>query len=310
MLYNSVTETIGKTPIIRLHHIEKEFSLPVKLYAKVEFFNPGSSVKDRIALAMIEDAEKKGVLKPGATIIEPTSGNTGIGLAMVGAAKGYHVILTMPDTLSIERRQMVQAYGAKLVLTEGAKGMKGAIAKAEEILAITPNSFMPYQFKNLSNPKKHYETTGPEIWDDLHGDIDFFVAGVGTGGTISGTGKYLKEQNAQIQIIAIEPEASPVLSGGNPGPHQIQGIGAGFVPDTLDTGIYNEIIRIQNEEAIQSSRILAKREGIFAGISAGAAMAGAIQIGKRPENKGKSIVFVVPDTGERYLSTNLVEQGQ
>ncbi|MGE0003637.1 MAG: cysteine synthase A [Candidatus Izemoplasmatales bacterium] len=310
MLYNSVTETIGNTPIIRLHHIEKEFSLPVKLYAKVEFFNPGSSVKDRIALAMIEDAEKKGVLKPGATIIEPTSGNTGIGLAMVGAAKGYHVILTMPDTLSIERRQMVQAYGAKLVLTEGAKGMKGAIAKAEEILAITPNSFMPYQFKNLSNPKKHYETTGPEIWDDLHGDIDFFVAGVGTGGTISGTGKYLKEQNAQIQIIAIEPEASPVLSGGNPGPHQIQGIGAGFVPDTLDTGIYNEIIRIQNEEAIQSSRILAKREGIFAGISAGAAMAGAIQIGKRPENKGKSIVFVVPDTGERYLSTNLVEQGQ
>ncbi|MDD3478752.1 MAG: pyridoxal-phosphate dependent enzyme, partial [Candidatus Izemoplasmatales bacterium] len=198
MLYNSVTETIGNTPIIRLHHIEKEFSLPVKLYAKVEFFNPGSSVKDRIALAMIEDAEKKGVLKPGATIIEPTSGNTGIGLAMVGAAKGYHVILTMPDTLSIERRQMVQAYGAKLVLTEGAKGMKGAIAKAEEILAITPNSFMPYQFKNLSNPKKHYETTGPEIWDDLHGDIDFFVAGVGTGGTISGTGKYLKEQNAQI----------------------------------------------------------------------------------------------------------------
>lgn len=310
MLYNSVTETIGKTPIIRLHHIEKEFSLPVKLYAKVEFFNPGSSVKDRIALAMIEDAEKKGVLKPGATIIEPTSGNTGIGLAMVGAAKGYHVILTMPDTLSIERRQMVQAYGAKLVLTEGAKGMKGAIAKAEEILAITPNSFMPYQFKNLSNPKKHYETTGPEIWDDLHGDIDFFVAGVGTGGTISGTGKYLKEQNAQIQIIAIEPEASPVLSGGNPGPHQIQGIGAGFVPDTLDTGIYNEIIRIQNDEDIQSSRILAKREGIFAGISAGAAMAGAIQIGKRPENNGKSIVFVVPDTGERYLSTNLVEQGQ
>lgn len=307
MLYNSIVETIGNTPLVRLHNIEKKFNTHAKLYAKVEFFNPGSSVKDRIANNMIKDAEEKGLLQQGSTIIEPTSGNTGIGLALIGAAKGYKVILVMPDTLSIERRKIMKAFGAKLVLTEGAKGMKGSIAEAQRLLQEIPNSFMPYQFQNPANPAVHYETTGPEIWRDLNGDIAAFVAGIGTGGTISGTSKYIKEKNKNLYVVGIEPEGSKVITEGTPGPHKIQGIGAGFIPKTLDTNIYDEIHIVKDEEAFEFSRYLSLYEGIFSGISAGAALKTAIDVASREEFKGKNIVFVIPDTGERYLSTTLFE---
>ena len=302
----SAVELIGKTPLLELVNYEKANDVTdATIVAKLEYFNPAGSVKDRIALSMIEDAEKKGILKPGATIIEPTSGNTGIGLAAVAAAKGYHAILTLPETMSVERRKLLQAYGAELVLTEGAKGLKGAIAKAEEIQASTPGSVILGQFVNPANPAVHKATTGPEIWDDTDGAVDIFVAGVGTGGTVTGVGEYLKEKKPSVQIVAVEPESSPVLSGGQPGAHKIQGIGAGFVPEVLNTGIYDEIIKVSNEDAFATGREIAVKEGILVGISSGAALYAATQLAKRPENKGKTIVVLLPDSGDRYLSTPL-----
>ena len=302
-VYKSPLELIGNTPLIELVNFEKNNDLDANIIAKVEFFNPAGSVKDRIARNMIEKAEKEGKLKPGATIIEPTSGNTGIGLAAAAANKGYDIILTMPETMSVERRNLLKAYGAKIVLTEGSKGMKGAIAKAEELADEIENSFIPSQFENPANPEIHYLTTGPEIWRDTDGSVDIFVAGVGTGGTLSGTGKFLKEQNPEIKVVAVEPKGSPVLSEGKAGPHKIQGIGAGFVPETLDTGIYDEIIQVSDDDALQTGRDLAQKEGLLVGISSGAAVAAARELAKRPENKGKNIVVLLPDTGERYLST-------
>ena len=302
-VYNNVTELIGKTPILKLNNFAKAESVDANIFAKLEYFNPAGSVKDRIAYAMISDAEAKGELKPGATIIEPTSGNTGIGLASVGTAKGYKVILTMPETMSVERRNLVKAYGAEVVLTEGAKGMKGAIEKANELKDATPGAVILGQFVNPANPKAHYETTGPEIWADTEGKVDAFIAGVGTGGTVSGVGRYLKSKNPGVKVVAVEPKSSPVLSEGKSGPHKIQGIGAGFVPETLDTKIYDEIIPVENEDAFATGRRIARTQGVLVGISSGAAMWAAIQLAKRPENKGKNIVVLLPDTGERYLST-------
>lgn len=306
-IYTNVTELIGKTPLLRLANLEKAENAQANIIAKVEFFNPAGSVKDRVANAMIAEAEKSGVLKPGATIIEPTSGNTGIGLASVGTAKGYKVILTMPETMSVERRNLVKAYGAEVVLTEGAKGMTGAIEKAEELKNETDGAVILGQFVNPANPKAHYETTGPEIWQDTDGTVDVFVAGVGTGGTLSGVGKYLKEQNPNVKIVAVEPETSPVLSKGTAGAHKIQGIGAGFVPETLDTDIYDEIITVPNDAAFEIGNKIAKTEGILVGISSGAAVWAALQLAKRDELKGKNIVVLLPDTGERYLSTALFD---
>lgn len=299
--YKKITELIGKTPLMELETVSKRTG--ARIFGKLEYFNPAGSVKDRIAKAMIDDAEEKGLLKPDSVIIEPTSGNTGIGLAAVAAARGYKIILTMPETMSIERRNLLKAYGAKVVLTEGIKGMKGAIEKAQELAAQNVHSFIPSQFTNSANPKAHYDTTGPEIWKDTDGKIDIFVAGVGTGGTISGAGKYLKSKNPNIYIAAVEPATSSVLSGKKPGPHKIQGIGAGFVPETLDTAVYDEIIGVTNEDAFQTGRELAKKEGVLAGVSSGAAVWAAGELAKRPENKGKLIVVILPDTGERYLST-------
>ena len=301
----NLTELIGGTPLMELTGYEQENNLKATVLAKLEYFNPAGSVKDRVANAMIADAETSGVLKPGATIIEPTSGNTGIGLAAVGTAKGYHVILTMPETMSIERRNLVKAYGAEVVLTDGAQGMKGAIAQAEELERSIEDAVILGQFVNPSNPKVHFETTGPEIWADTDGKVDIFVAGVGTGGTISGTGKYLKSQNPNVKVVAVEPATSPVLSKGTAGPHKIQGIGAGFVPDTLDTDVYDEIIAVENEDAFRTGRAIARTEGILVGISSGAAVWAAAELAKRPENAGKTIVALLPDTGERYLSTAL-----
>ncbi len=301
----SITELIGNTPLLELVNFEKANNLNAKIVAKLEYFNPAGSVKDRVANAMIADAEAKGVLKPGATIIEPTSGNTGIGLAAVGTAKGYHVILTMPETMSIERRKLVAAYGAEVVLTSGSAGMKGAIAKAEELEKSIENAVILGQFVNPANPKVHYDTTGPEIWEQSEGKVDIFVAGVGTGGTVSGTGEYLKAQNPNIRVVAVEPATSPVLSEGKAGPHKIQGIGAGFVPDTLDTKVYDEVFPVPNEAAFEVGREIARREGILVGISSGAAVYAAAELAKRPENAGKTIVALLPDTGERYLSTAL-----
>lgn len=302
-VYKAISDLIGNTPLVELTHIEEKEGLDSRVVAKVEFFNPAGSVKDRIAKKMIENAEKKGVIKPGATLIEPTSGNTGIGIASVAAAKGYKAIMTMPETMSVERRNLLKAYGAKVVLTDGKTGMKGAIAKAKELAATIPNSFIPSQFENPSNPQAHYESTGPEIWKDTEGKVDIFVAGVGTGGTVSGTGKYLKDQNPNVKVIAVEPATSPVLSQGYAGPHGIQGIGAGFVPNTLDTSVYDEVFTVTNEQAYETGRLIAHNEGMLVGISSGAATYAAIQIAKRPENKGKTIVVLLPDTGERYLST-------
>ncbi|MBQ7274488.1 MAG: cysteine synthase A [Clostridiales bacterium] len=304
-VYTSAAELIGKTPILELTHIEEKYGLKAKLLAKLEYFNPAGSVKDRIAKAMIEDAEASGKLKPGATIIEPTSGNTGIGLASVAAAKGYRLIITMPETMSVERRQIMKAYGAELVLTEGAKGMKGAIAKAEELSKEIPNSFIPGQFVNPANPAIHKATTGPEIFEDTDGEVDIFVAGVGTGGTITGTGEYLKEKKASVKVVAVEPADSPVLSKGTAGPHKIQGIGAGFVPDVLNTSVYDEVIPVSNDDAFATGRELGRSEGVLVGISSGAALFAAIELAKRPENEGKTIVALLPDTGDRYLSTAL-----
>lgn len=302
-VYKAISDLIGNTPLVELTHIEEKEGLEASVVAKVEFFNPAGSVKDRIAKKMIEDAEKKGLIKPGATLIEPTSGNTGIGIASVAAAKGYKAIMTMPETMSVERRNLLKAYGAKVVLTDGKAGMKGAIAKAQELAAAIPNSFIPSQFENPSNPQAHYESTGPEIWKDTEGKVDIFVAGVGTGGTVSGTGKYLKDQNPNVKVVAVEPATSPVLSQGHAGPHGIQGIGAGFVPKTLDTSVYDEVFTVTNEQAYETGRLIAHNEGMLVGISSGAATYAAIQIAKRPENKGKTIVVLLPDTGERYLST-------
>ena len=304
-IHSAITELIGKTPLVELTHIEKEENLGAKVVAKLEYFNPAGSVKDRIAYAMVLDAEERGLLKPGATIIEPTSGNTGIGLASVAAARGYHLILTMPETMSVERRQLAKAYGAEIVLTEGAKGLKGAIAKAEELHDSIPGSLIAGQFTNPANPKMHYHTTGPEIWADTDGKVDIFVAGVGTGGTLTGTGTFLKEQNPNVKVVAVEPEGSPVLSKGVSGPHKIQGIGAGFVPDVLNTAIYDEIIPVANEDAFATGKRIGKTEGFLVGISSGAAAFAAIQLAKRPENAGKTIVVLLPDTGEQYLSTPL-----
>ena len=304
----SITQLIGGTPLLELVNYEKNHQLNAKILAKLEFFNPAGSVKDRVASAMIADAEASGVLKPGATIIEPTSGNTGIGLAAVGTAKGYHVILTMPETMSVERRMLVAAYGAEVVLTSGSAGMKGAIAKAEELEKSIENAVILGQFVNPANPKAHYETTGPEIWKDTEGKVDILVAGVGTGGTVTGIGKYLKEQNPNVKVVAVEPASSPVLSQGKAGPHKIQGIGAGFVPDTLDTGVYDEVFPVENEDAFATGRAVAKTEGVLVGISSGAALYAATQLAKRPENAGKTIVAVLPDTGERYLSTALCSE--
>ena len=301
----SLTELIGKTPLLELSNYEKKHDLKAKVVAKLEYFNPAGSVKDRIALAMIDDAEQRGVLKPGSVIIEPTSGNTGIGLASVAAARGYRMILTMPETMSVERRVLMKAYGAEIVLTEGAKGMKGAIAKAEELAAETPNSFIPGQFTNPANPAVHRATTGPEIWADTDGKVDLFVAGAGTGGTVTGVGEYLKSKNPNVKIVVVEPADSPVLSEGRPGPHKIQGIGAGFVPAILNTSVYDEIITVQNEDAFATSREIARTEGLLVGISSGAALWAATELAKRPEHAGKTIVVVFPDTGERYLSTAL-----
>lgn len=302
-VYRKITDLIGGTPLLELTNYEKANELNAKIYAKLEYFNPAGSVKDRIAKAMLDDAEEKGLLKPGAVIIEPTSGNTGIGLASVAASRGYKVILTMPETMSVERRNLLKAYGAELVLTEGAKGMPGAIAKAKELAERTPNSYIPSQFTNPANPAVHLKTTGPEIWADTDGKVDIFVAGVGTGGTLSGVGAYLKSQNPNVKVVAVEPATSPVLSGGKAGPHKIQGIGAGFVPDTLNTDIYDEILSVQNEDAFATGRALARSEGVLVGISSGAAVFAAAQLAKRPENAGKVIVALLPDTGERYLST-------
>lgn len=302
-VYRKITDLIGGTPLLELTNYEKANELNAKIYAKLEYFNPAGSVKDRIAKAMLDDAEEKGLLKPGAVIIEPTSGNTGIGLASVAASRGYKVILTMPETMSVERRNLLKAYGAELVLTEGAKGMAGAIAKAKELAEQTPNSYIPSQFTNPANPAVHLKTTGPEIWTDTDGKVDIFVAGVGTGGTLSGVGAYLKSQNPNVKVVAVEPATSPVLSGGKAGPHKIQGIGAGFVPDTLNTDIYDEILPVQNEDAFTTGRALARSEGVLVGISSGAAVFAAAQLAKRPENAGKVIVALLPDTGERYLST-------
>ena len=302
-VYQKITDLIGGTPLLELTNYEKANELNAKIYAKLEYFNPAGSVKDRIAKAMLDDAEEKGLLKPGAVIIEPTSGNTGVGLASVAASRGYKVILTMPETMSVERRNLLKAYGAELVLTEGAKGMPGAIAKAKELAEQTPNSYIPSQFTNPANPAVHLKTTGPEIWADTDGKVDIFVAGVGTGGTLSGVGAYLKSQNPNVKVVAVEPATSPVLSGGKAGPHKIQGIGAGFVPDTLNTDIYDEIFPVQNEDAFATGRALARSEGVLVGISSGAAVFAAAQLAKRPENAGKVIVALLPDTGERYFST-------
>lgn len=302
-VYRKITDLIGGTPLLELTNYEKANELNAKIYAKLEYFNPAGSVKDRIAKAMLDDAEEKGLLKPGAVIIEPTSGNTGIGLASVAASRGYKVILTMPETMSVERRNLLKAYGAELVLTEGAKGMPGAIAKAKELAEQIPNSYIPSQFTNPANPAVHLKTTGPEIWADTDGKVDIFVTGVGTGGTLSGVGAYLKSQNPNVKVVAVEPATSPVLSGGKAGPHKIQGIGAGFVPDTLNTDIYDEILPVQNEDAFATGRALARSEGVLVGISSGAAVFAAAQLAKRPENAGKVIVALLPDTGERYLST-------
>ena len=304
-IYTSADQLIGKTPLLELAHIEKDLDLKAKILAKLEYFNPAGSVKDRIAKKMIDDAEASGKLKPGSVIIEPTSGNTGIGLASVAAARGYRIIIVMPETMSVERRQLMKAYGAELVLTEGAKGMKGAIAKADELAVQIPNSFVPGQFVNPSNPKAHFETTGPEIYQDTDGQVDIFVAGVGTGGTITGTGEYLKSKKPDVKVVAVEPATSPVLSQGVAGPHKIQGIGAGFVPDVLNTKVYDEIITVTNEDAFATGRTVGKKEGVLVGISSGAAVWAAIQLAKRPENKGKNIVVLLPDTGDRYLSTPL-----
>ncbi len=299
--YKKITDLIGKTPLLELETVSKNTGATV--LAKLEYFNPAGSVKDRIAKAMIDDAEAKGILKPDSVIIEPTSGNTGIGLAAVAAARGYQIILTMPETMSIERRNLLKAYGARVVLTEGVKGMKGAIAKAQELAAENAHSFIPSQFTNSANPKVHYDTTGPEIWEDTDGKVDIFVAGVGTGGTITGVGEYLRSKNPNVQVVAVEPAGSPVLSGEKPGPHKIQGIGAGFVPETLNTAVYDEIIKVTNEDAFETGRELAKKEGLFVGISSGAAVWAAAELAKYPQNKGKIIVAILPDTGERYLST-------
>lgn len=301
--FEKITDLIGGTPLLELKNYEKEKNLSAKIIAKLEYFNPAGSVKDRIAKAMIDDAEAKGLLNSESVIIEPTSGNTGIGLAAVSASRGYRIILTMPETMSVERRNLLKAYGAELVLTEGAKGMKGAIAKAQELADEIPHSFIPSQFTNTANPSMHRKTTGPEIWEDTDGKVDIFVAGVGTGGTVSGVGEYLKEKNPNVKVVAVEPAGSPVLSKGTPGPHKIQGIGAGFVPDTLNTEIYDEIITVENEDAFETGRILAKKEGVLVGISSGAAVFAATELAKRPENEGKVIVALLPDTGERYLST-------
>lgn len=307
-VYKAISDLIGNTPLVELTHIEEKEGLDASVVAKVEFFNPAGSVKDRIAKKMIEDAEKAGKIKPGATLIEPTSGNTGIGIASVAAAKGYKAIMTMPETMSVERRNLLKAYGAKVVLTDGKTGMKGAIAKAKELAVTIPNSFIPSQFENPSNPQSHYESTGPEIWKDTEGKVDIFVAGVGTGGTVSGTGKYLKDQNPNVKVVAVEPATSPVLSEGHAGPHGIQGIGAGFVPNTLDTSVYDEVFTVTNEQAYETGRLIAHNEGMLVGISSGAATYAAIQIAKRPENKGKTIVVLLPDTGERYLSTPMFSE--
>ena len=304
-IYTSADQLIGKTPLLELTHIEKEEGLEAKVLGKLEYFNPAGSVKDRIAKAMIDDAEQKGLLKPDSVIIEPTSGNTGIGLASVAAARGYRIIIVMPETMSVERRQLMKAYGAEVVLTEGAKGMKGAIAKADELAKEIPNSFTPGQFVNPATPAVHKATTGPEIWEDTDGKVDIFVAGVGTGGTVTGTGAYLKSQNPNVKVVAVEPAASPVLSKGVAGSHKIQGIGAGFVPDVLDTKVYDEIIPVENEDAFATGKLIGKKEGVLVGISSGAAVWAAIQLAKRPENKGKTIVALLPDTGDRYLSTPL-----
>lgn len=301
--FDKITDLIGGTPILKLNNYIALNELPANIYAKLEYFNPAGSVKDRIAKAMIDDAEAKGALKPGAVIIEPTSGNTGIGLAAVAASKGYRIILTMPETMSVERRNLLKAYGAELVLTDGAKGMKGAIAKAEELAQQIEGGFIPSQFTNNANPTAHFNTTGPEIWEDTDGKVDIFVAGVGTGGTVSGVGKYLKSKNPNVKVVAVEPAGSPVLSKGVAGPHKIQGIGAGFVPETLDTKVYDEVITVENEDAFATGRTLARKEGLLVGISSGAAVFAASQLAKRPENKGKNIVVLLPDTGDRYLST-------
>ena len=302
-IYKKITDLIGNTPLLEITNTEKKYNLEATILAKLEYFNPAGSVKDRIAKAMIDNAEEKGLLKSNSVIIEPTSGNTGIGLASVAAARGYKIILTMPETMSVERRNLLKAYGAEIVLTEGAKGMKGAIEKAEELAKNTPDSFIPGQFVNPANPAMHKKTTGPEIWKDTEGKVDIFVAGVGTGGTLSGVGEYLKSQNPNVKVVAVEPATSPVLSKGVAGPHKIQGIGAGFVPDTLNTKIYDEIIAVENEDALETGRNFARSEGVLVGISSGAAIYAAIQLAKRPENKGKTIVALLPDTGERYLST-------
>lgn len=307
-IYKTLTDLIGKTPLLELTNYEKANGLEAQIVAKLEYFNPAGSVKDRVGRAMIDDAEAKGLLKPGSVIIEPTSGNTGIGLASVAAARGYRIILTMPETMSVERRNLLKAYGAELVLTEGAKGMKGAIAKAEELAKEIPGSFIPGQFVNPANPAVHKVTTGPEIWEDTDGEVDIFVSGVGTGGTISGVGEYLKSKNPGIKIVAVEPSASPVLSKGMAGPHKIQGIGAGFVPDTLNTEVYDEIITVENEDAFATGRAVARSEGLLVGISSGAAVWAATELAKRPENRGKKIVALLPDTGERYLSTPMFSE--
>ncbi|MGN0483412.1 MAG: cysteine synthase A [Lachnospiraceae bacterium] len=307
-LYESVLDLIGNTPLLEAKHVEEAYGLKARLLLKLEYFNPAGSVKDRIAKGMIEDAEGKGLLKEGSVIIEPTSGNTGIGLASIAAAKGYRIILTMPETMSVERRNILKAYGAEVVLTEGTKGMKGAIAKAEELAKEIPNSFIPGQFENPANPAVHRKTTGPEIWKDTEGKVDFFVAGVGTGGTVSGTGEYLKSQNPNVKVVAVEPETSPVLSEGKSGPHKIQGIGAGFVPATLNTKVYDEVIKVANDDAFIYSKDVAKKEGIQLGISSGAALAAAIELAKRPENEGKTIVALMPDSGDRYYSTSLFSE--